>query len=744
MPFKSKKRTIVGTTIQRVSEEDQIVDPFKLAVFESTFSGIDLVDNLLETSLTALPVKATRLYNFTKNNHPGRQLSGEVILDTRFSDAAENHIRSLYPAAVVNFHYTRFGPANAYHEAWKKLIEEYGYDTTTGIINGLSTTNVQSNLVSIGVELPESMRNSLIPWETDNWVLNDSLSTAGLLSFFGLLVPSFNSVPVKFGSVPAPRFRVKYLREVTIPRPGPFLPSKEITEEEFIVPLVLFGGEPLYYNVSFSVGNQRYFWMYEFGSGGVALLDNVLETEIPAQKVGQFFPNIYFRLNKTAVDATVERQFSKRIGLNFNELRDGINQNPDISDVDLAAFNLAIDANSSSQIEQRYLFDFFSQLQRRETNSVWDIENYLFFQLGTREGFRNGRVERKALALKDDFFRSALTYEAITRKTHAGSIGSVNFAQSGKGSESRSRQETSFNKFTGQETLVTTSFSIPYRWYRKQISLSFWEEIRVYDLAMVYWVAGDMRTTLGDEDEEICLVPIDRSIVRTYGVAQQQELYTRGFHFVFNSIQIQKTKWYQRGLFKALLVIVAIVITIKTFGAGAKALGAAFAVGGAAAVIALIVKQVVIALVMQVGLKIFVKLVGPEFAFIAALAAMALGYFGFDFAGVTPDQLLNLGVAGFEQISSAVQGNFADLQKEMESFLSLKSEAEEELERITALLNPRVNPTAQILLGETPGEFFYRTTVVSSSGFTRLNDVSDYVERALYLPTTPAHFNLIE
>jgi len=329
--------------------------------------------------------------------------------------------------------------------------------------------------------------------------------------------------------------------------------------------------------------------------------------------------------------------------------------------------------------------------------------------------------------------------------THAGTIGAVGSGIGGTGTETRQRNETVyFQDDSGNSQTVITNYEVKYRFYRKQISISFWEEVRVYDLTMVYDVAGnngEHKTTLGDDNGEICLIPLDRSIVRDYPLRVQQELCVRSFNFVFNSYVIQKVKWYERGFFGTLLKVVSIVLIF--YGFYTSAFWQSLGTMTAAAALNLIAQQIIVYVAVTVGIRLFVKLVGPELAFIAALAAMMMGMFGEGLATMTPDMLLNAAAMIFDGVNAFVADAFQDLQKEMESFLSTKTEMEKELERAMDLLDTKNHPITPIILGETPGEFIYRTTIFGASGFTQLNNVGDYVERSLYLPTTSSSFGVM-
>ena len=156
----------------------------------------------------------------------------------------------------------------------------------------------------------------------------------------------------------------------------------------------------------------------------------------------------------------------------------------------------------------------------------------------------------------------------------------------------------------------------------KKVGLNFYDEIRVYNLSMRYMVWGDYHTTIGDDSKELMLVPLDKSITDTYSNKDNEELFQRSMHFVFNSRETRKVKWYQQDWFGDLLKVGAIVLTIATgFSEGGFLLEAASAVTASAYAVAaaIILTEIAIAYTVKVAFTLFVKMVGVDVAFIASL-----------------------------------------------------------------------------------------------------------------------------
>lgn len=737
--FGSKYVHHVGTVIQRLVEEKDIIDPYTLAINQSIHSKTDLVDNILETSLSTIGIKAENYYKYVDNTFPQKMPSGEILLNTKFSNASESYLRGTFPLVNLDFTYNKYGPMNAFHEAWFILCSQYALNTQTGAIGTLSINGVEAILKNITLVLPLEMENKTSRWQISNWLSAESRVNLGYFNTFQYLVNAFDVKGTVYANVPVPTIQVTYVKKDSA---GQFPTYYSVTygatqlEDFFSFPLTEFNDEYEYFQALFIKAGVPEFWSYRVGTGN-AVLDAVIDAPDNNKLIGDFYPNTYFRLDKATTSDAAYPKMAKKFGIDYPKLSDTINQNEDIADVESAVFSLGIPADTTNPLELSYLFQFFDQIWSKVKSNNWNPKDYLS-AWGTENSTSISDPEKQAIYIKDDVFKYAITYERITKSTRAGSIGAVGFTTTGFGEEVE--EVTGPYPYIEQENWGTISLSprkIKYRYYRKQVSMSFWEEIKVYDLTMMYTVFGEMKTNLGDDDKEVCLIPLDRSIVKTYSIKEQHELFTRSMNFVFNSHVVQKVKWYQRGIFKALIVVIGIVVFLYT-GYGSEFLAnlSAAAAGGALTLATFLLETVIYSLAIQLGFKLFVKIAGTELAFAVALVAAAMGMLGQNFASLSPSDLLKLGTNMLNGIGNYLKDQFENLSEEFESFLSFKTQADKELEKAMDLLDPKAPSYAPIILGESPDQFMYRNTVFLSSGFTQLNDTSKYVERSLYLPTT--------
>lgn len=129
-----------------------------------------------------------------------------------------------------------------------------------------------------------------------------------------------------------------------------------------------------------------------------------------------------------------------------------------------------------------------------------------------------------------------------------------------------------------------------------------------------------------DGVNDVLIIPVDRTIAKEMELLKRERVYARSLHVVFNSMVIQKLKWYQTGIFQVIMYIVAIVIALWDGGLTLTSVAAM----SAATLITIIVQQilltVVVGYVVQLGLELLAKALGAEFALILAIIAAFIAF----------------------------------------------------------------------------------------------------------------------
>ena len=725
--FRSKFVTQVGTSVSRVIKDDTIPQSVKTGSIKSILNDGNLPDYVMEELVNSIGVRAERMYAYAENNYVHGLPSGEIYSSTQGRQEVETVIEAVIERSEgqqVLIEYSRFGPPNTLHIGWMTLVQQYGYNQVT---NELAVLSAQKGfpvyLEDMQVVVPASQVDTFEPGSLDQWGTAASAGyTPERLASTGFLSSLTGPSPIlKSTTATQMQLLVSYVwKTAAVLNP---IQTESIT----IVPSG-YDDEADYFHAKYTFNNQTKYWMYRYGAGDYPTLDGVFVNGPTVS--GEYFPFAYFRynkqsviLNKTTQAYRTSKKMVKFLGIDYDTMAEAIDGNPDIADVEQAMMVMAVPAVSTNPIEARYLFEYFNTLHSAMDGGTWS-------QLTNINSNLSGNPSTKhAIIIQDAQFKMSLTNDGIHKRIVAGSIGNV-------GTHNNSYESSGFETVfidpeTGNSSITTTP--IKTHVYRRQIAVGLYEEISVSNLKMTYFVFENY-TTVGDENDSILLIPIDRSISKNYSIGDREILYSRSLHFVFNSRVVTKVKWYQTGVFRALLFIVAVVMAIYDGGA---TLGAYLGLSGTAAIVATIVIQLIVGQVFAVAFKFFVKAFGVEVA--QAIAIIALLYGGYrllqnggSLQGTWASELLQLS-SGLQ--SASLQDNFSDLLAQQDQFNLFVEEQEELLENTQKLLETSNLLAPYTIFGEKPEDFYNRTIHYGNIGTLGITAISSYVDIALTLPT---------
>lgn len=756
--FSSKYVTTVGTSISRLVEDKDIKDPLVQAIQSALFQKGDVADHILESTVNNLAFKTEQSYRYGKHGYVFGLPSGEVYSNALGMREMRQVLeqREGQPVTIDYLHYSTF---NSIHAGWIYLIEHYGYNTLT---NELTVLSAQKNkpvyLKNMVLEIPSSHKNtynedSLAVWgrppnsgylPTTEWRLSDDLAHL-------YRVPT----PPRFLNIPEERIKVTYLwvEEKRNFRWDAKSSYEKITHEESIyIPIPAHNPDANYFHVRYYVGSTPKYWTYEDNSGGYPVLDSVY-TEGKAM-MGDFYPNLYFRLSKTNPKNSANqawyrssKKMAKKIGLNFDDLVDQIHKNPDIKDVEQAILTLGVPPDSTDKDDLRYLFDFFEQLHlNRSGNAPNDfVKGYLLkYYIWGYPPDLGGSLQ--SIVIQDGTFKMNLMFQHTTLVRKAGQLGPIGTVTGGSGEYEIKRNAVSFAGDTATPMIVT--MRVPYFVYRKQVGLNWYDEVTVVGLSMRYYVFEGYYTTMADytdddvANQRVLLIPLDRSIIKHYPVGVKNRLITRNYHFVFNSHVVSKVKWYQRSFWRTLIKITGIVVTAVSLGSGSflTAATAALATSAYTTLAVLILTEIITYLVRTTLFRLFVKAVGVDAAFFAAIFAAAYGLYdqissGFKKLTVTAKDMLSVanGLVGSAQ--SVLKDMYESLQDDWTGFKKEMEEAWKTLEKTRDTLFKDINLVPLVILGESPDYYFRRTIHSGNIGTLLIEDTHNFVDRSLTLPS---------
>lgn len=430
-------------------------------------------------------------------------------------------------------------------------------------------------------------------------------------------------------------------------------------------------------------------FIYKKG-GGNSVLDTMFN---PPATMGSFLPFIPFRINNGSVPdiwpntlyPAAKKAFKRSTGGKYDEVFDNIYNNPSIGDIDYAYAVFGVSLNVKENACRKYIYEFFKALNDDPTRKTasdyadwiiawnaadasWDA--WLEWRADSQEDDRVGRLRSEPVRL---------AYPPVpSNSIRINSSSSVmNFDMKISWAFIEEEQGPGLLKPDAKvgEYWLTTGPSEEYKeqtWtegtddgtlfsYRRRIG----REER-YDLLYVNWqetttswkrlvIRGLKHTNMIyrgksvdiystdamlDPDESGFLIPLHEDIYKDIGIVDGSQMATACCFLVFNCYQVVKTKWYQTGLFKVVLIVVAVAIAVFSAGAGtplsAGILGSSVAIGtglGFAGTMALVVgaavnaiaAMVLVALIQKAAIKLFGEKVGIIIGTIVGVLTLQAG-----------------------------------------------------------------------------------------------------------------------
>lgn len=735
--FSSTKKTIVGTSVMRAIEDDHLPNSVRTGMTKAIFEEGDVSDYVLEELVGSIGVRADRAYEYAKKSYTHGLPSFDIV-EASQGRAEILTVLSQMEGASVSLDYSFFGRPNLLHLGWMHLVSAMGYDPATNKLASLATAEIPDVFLhDLLVCIPEASASSYDQGTLKQWGKAPNAGTSPtrpMLSAVGLI----RHTPIQVDpDATAPYWKIQYAltkMEKTVDA-GDVL---TLYQESLDVPIpesALLNTD--HFHVKYVVNGVTKYWMYALGSGTHPTLDALFN--VAPKVTGSFYPFIYFRYDKKSEiedKSTPQYKTSKRLakyyGMDYDEVSASIDENPDIKDVQQAMLIMALPANTENEVERKYLYTFFenwfySKTAQYRTPVVGNAAS----KLG---GDPNASVS--SIVIQDKRFKMALTCAGIYRRRVVGNIGAVGKHDSGI-------TEDYINVPAVRPTTDEPYFIrqvVKNHYYRRQVSPTLYDEVMVADLKMLYYVFEEYTST-GDDTDDILLIPLDRSITEEYSIIEKEELYARSLHFVFNSMQVIKVKWYQRGWFAVFIQVVGFflaVITMQPYLAQI-ALSITAGVGAVISTVLALLQKLLINYVTGLLVKLFVKLIGVDLAFLVAIVGFIYGMAGtlegspINGAPWASD-FLRMGNGLIKAVSETLNELMTDLSKAGKAFEAFKETAQKELEESNKLLETNNHLSPFTIFGESPNDFYNRTVHSGNAGINAIAAVTNYVDMALTLP----------
>lgn len=758
--FSSKKKTKVATTVQRVIEDNQLPETVQSGVLKYILKdGNQISSYILNGLVDSLAIRADRMYRFAEKGNYFYGLPKATVLTSTQGRAVVQQTIEAQLGESITLDYYEFAPLNSIHVAWEVLMRQYGYNPVTNEIQSLSAQEgFPVYLEDMVAVYSQQTFDEAEPGVFSVW--GDAPNSGYTPERAGVLSSYVTPTPYKVSATAiTDSVEVHFVYQPE--RPEPKSPQDPLVITEPLPPLPLVRGvfsipiedthpdeDGEYHHVRYrTASGQIGYWTYRNGSGELAQVDSIYKTDF--DKMGTYFPWIYYRHDKqnrvheeywSTEQYKSSKKLCKIIGMDYLEIGEAINSNPDIGDIEQAMMIMAVAANSEDQIDLKYLYEYFSVMYYTTSGDMQEfLNNPIEF-----DGF-NARASH-VIDLRDKEFRMILRFQGIARKRRAGVIGPIGHYSGEFSNVVITEKYTDFEGMEAERTIKN-----PYHSYCKQVTKGFYEEIRVYGLKVSYDIwRGKMTSAMGESEN--LLVPLDRSVVGLFSLPEREMLYSRSLHNIFNTRITTKTKWYQSGWFKVVMIVVSVGLTIL-YPPGGAAMWATIAAMGTMYLVIAVLTVIVTLFAISQAIQLFAEVVGAEWAMVVAVVLIAYG---------GGQAFSKAGTISLEAVKSAVANNFVQLgtnlakagmgvhqaermeayNQEVQEFELFKETQIAELEEVRKLLDMKslidpfefIGEQPLIIWGESPQDMYSRTVHSGNIGIASLDVIPQYVQQSLTLP----------
>lgn len=732
--FSSKKKTIVGTSVSRLIKDELLPDSVRTGMTRGILQSADLPASIIDELNQGIAQRAEKMYRYSENGYVFGSPSGEYVTNSR----GEAELRAVLIAlegvgSTIEFEYLHVGAPNILHIGWLKLVRDHAYNTVTNKLGDLSTTKgVDVFLDDIQVEIPSGTLSQYSGMPLQQWGTSPkrgvSPTRPAVTSSNGLgaMLPraAVLELVVPDGEEDCARAKYAWTDPVT----------KEVKKASLRITNMEYDEAATFIQAKYTVtpsggspGPSKYF-IYELGEGTHPTLDVLLD--VPNEEGGNYFPFIHFRSLKTSIGADTEStayldsvKMAEKLGFDYVGMLNSIHENPDVGDLEQAFVGLMVPANTENETEQQYLFDFFDRMYEsgRSVDPDWAVKINTAGEIGPEElPYLFSEV------IQDTRVKTVVVNLGIQKyvKAAAGVPGTYTSGSVAAPAGAKYRR---------------------YHFYRRQVSRNIYHEVRVLDLQTRYYVQGDyFAASDGDGANDILMIPVDRSITRTYSMVDREILYSRSLHMVANSLVIQTIKWYQQAFFSTFLQIVGVGLFIYTLGTSsfvsAALAGGATALAVVTAVVQAILIEIATSLALAYTFKLAAQALGADIALLlAVVAAVAAGVSAYQAGSfsksVTAQAALNVSTGLVKAVGATYTDAMEGIRQEMLAFQSDAETKLESLEDAQSLLDSNLRLDPLVIFGESPDDYYRRTVHSGNIGIIGYAAVHDFVEVALRLPT---------
>jgi hypothetical protein len=732
MGFFSKTKISVASVAMPLAGE--VTSGLSEAVTYATFRNTSISAALINESLSGMALRANSVYNYAKNHYTLGLPQGNIGNYKNISDLTLTNIIKAEFGDTQNLIVTSsfIAPLTVELLLIDFFINTRKFDETTQVIlNPPSVTPIESTVY------------------LEDIVLSADHATVNLTYYYTTIVNDFTLITKLYENY--------------------ILPSSYSIGSTYCI------AKYQKIDVLGVLDPTIYFWYYRLSDGTYPEI-SIQYTKIEENAAMPVIPLRYNNVDLTSESNMntplyiTSKKLLKKMGIDIDYLGPKINENPDIAEIDHAYIMFGITLQTQNNESIRYLLEYFDYLSDKDENKFYDFtraiqtrqpivyDTYNFSPSDITEWLPDNNI-----SLIEHGLNIRITYSSIRSTLVFGSIGEIGKATSTTTISSTSNSSSTFEwPYTESGTIDTSNIT-----FRLQISKNVYKEVRVTGLMHTnnIYSGHAITTTLAesmDVDNNNFIIPIHYYAAKRLPVLKRNTMYKDSLILVMNSYVETKLKWYQTGIFKFVMIIIAVAIIIVSMGtqtgpvttALAALLAGELTTAIALAALMAIIDSIIIGLIFKYTFEFVAKQLGAEWAMIMATVLAVVGFaYHFDmlgmngknfFTGMTTSQMMLAASSSLlNGANDLIRSALEAIQVEMAAFGDYVDLKMDELDKALELLDTRssIDPLTMLnythtigLPNESPTMFYNRTIHQGNIGVLVLDVIENYTNLMLKLP----------
>ena len=680
--------------------------------------------------------KLTNSYRYNLNTNKLVMHGKEATITSAVMHIAP-HTRAEYPEDLFSFDSTWFDGSkslNYVEDTKDELVINYYTETETELIETPSlTVNTFLEGIITGYTQADAEVSVVINGITTKFTANNkgyfNYTFSGLNQDTTVVVTSENKhnrtsdrVSIQYPYVNnTPNTQVQLIKTNTSRTNGTF--TIDLSD---VNPITLDNVEPDlkscidYIQVMYKTTDGKFLFTYGLNQG-IESIDTALHAYGRRSK---YYPRIYIRTDRKDVVSSQDttrrthtNNICKKLGIDLqqttNDLAKALVDDYDKVHTMYIGLSVGVVDSYNDPVLAEYLYRYFDSASR------YSVETQLGY--GNRVGYGS-----RSLLIADNYSNVMVKYHNLIKERVKGKLTEV-----GK------------YKATGEQLAKNFAHNFMY-----QESETHYIKITIIDLQVSQEFSDRIENHRGNDEN--MAIPLDALATKGMTVKEKEILYNKALRVHILIRFTTKQKWHQRGVFKAIIAIVGIAISVISVGLDG---------GSFAAMAFAVIKSVAVGMAVSVAIDLTVKLavkMGWSAKLIGAItlvATVAAAYYsnGKSFKGFKANDVMKALNNGYDVHNKAMQLKLVDFKKDYETFMSDMNDKYKKLKEAQELLNTGVTKPeqelmlrplsnyiygSQVNLGESPETFYNRMMMYDVSEVV-MSMTTNFVDNSMYIPVKP-------